>query len=164
MSLQVIKNATLCKSDQATSPSVKSECSQGYLIISLAYCCFTITIEISFHTPVQPMQWFIPIQTYNSYFHQQISLLIYSTPKELFCNLPTFTVALVLLLTKWWDPLKSISCWLINFLFKSAPFLLFVDFIFWVPKPNDYTWLLVCRLTLVTPDWLILCHPWVTVL
>ena len=130
MSLQVIKNATLCKSDQATSPSVKSECSQGYLIISLAYCCFTITIEISFHTPVQPMQWFIPIQTYNSYFHQQISLLIYSTPKELFCNLPTFTVALVLLLTKWWDPLKSMLYWPINFLFKSAPLLLLVDFIF----------------------------------
>ena len=130
MSLQVIKNATLCKSDQATSPSVKSECSQGYLIISLAYCCFTITIEISFHTPVQPMQWFIPIQTYNSYFHQQISLLIYSTPKELFCNLPTFTVALVLLLTKCWHPLKSMLYWPINFLFKSAPLFLLVDFIF----------------------------------
>ena len=83
------------------------ECSQSYLRISLAYCCFMITIEISFHTPVYKTQWFIPIWNNNSYFYQQISPLIFSLAKDLFCNLLTISVALILLLTKLWDPLKS---------------------------------------------------------
>ena len=120
MSLQVIRHATICKSNQATSPVISSECSQSYLRISLAYCCFMITIEISFHTSVYKTQWFIPIQNNNSYFYQQISPLIFSLAKDLFCNLPTISVSLILLLTKLWDPLKSEAVRIFNFLLKIS--------------------------------------------